>query len=264
MPTPAATEIVTPKTMTLAARQTLADELYAVHSRIFAGVDRQAFVKYVVESKAEHTWILLHKDAQGAIVGYFALHIFERQLRGEAVSIMRAEAGMLSAYRGGNVTAPFAIERLLRYMAAHPGRRLLLLSTLVHPSSYAQLVRYADEVYPSPKAETPADIAGLMQDLAAEFQLTPVDEANPLICKVGWRTIDTAQDRARWQSSENEAVRYFVAQNPGFVDGHGLLTVAPITLGTVLRAGVRFASAKASKWARKATASTQSQTPATA
>lgn len=193
MPTPAATEIVTPKAMTPAAREALADELYAVHCRIFAGVDRQAFIRYVVESKAEHTWILLHKDAEGAVVGYFALHIFERQLRGEAVSIMRAEAGMLSAYRGGNVNAPFAIERLVRYMAAHPRRRLMLLSTLVHPSSYAQLVRYGDEVYPSPKAETPADIAGMMQDLAAEFRLTPVDEANPMICKVGWRTIDTAR-----------------------------------------------------------------------
>lgn len=264
MPTPAATEIVTPKAMTPADREALAAELYAVHCRIFAGVNREAFVRYVIASSAEHTWILLHKDAQGAIVGYFALHIFERQLRGEPVSIIRAQAGMLSAYRGGNLTAPFAIERLLRYMATHPGRRLLFLTTLVHPSSYAQLSRYADAVYPSPRAETPADVAGLMQDLAAEFHLTPVDEANPMICKVGWQTIDTAQDRARWQTSENEAVRYFVERNPGFVDGHGLLTVAPITLGTVLRAGARFASAKALKWVRKATASTQAPTPAAA
>ncbi|WP_437534905.1 hypothetical protein WME79_11880 [Sorangium sp. So ce726] len=264
MPVPAASEIVIPKDMTPAARQHLADTLYDVHCQIFTGVEKRAFVRYVIESKAEHTWILLHKDAAGNIVGYIALHIFERVVDGELVAILRGEAGMLSAYRGGNVNAPFAIERVLRYMAAHPGRRMMLLSTLVHPSSYAQISRYADRVYPSPAAETPADIAGLMRDLAEEFHLDRVDEANPMIYKVGWRTIDSSRDRARWQASENPSVRYFVEANPGFAEGHGLLTVVPVTLGCVVRAGGRFAASKASAWLRKATAWAGAQAPASA
>lgn len=253
MPQIAAAEIVSPKQLSAPARQKLADELYDVHSRIFAGVNKQSFVKYVVESTAEHTWILLQKSAQGAVVGYFAVHVFERMLRGKLTAIFRAEAGLLSAYRGNNATMSFGLERVLRYMLAHPGRPALYLGSLVHPSSYAMLSRYADCVYPSPAAETPADIAALMRDLAGEFHLEQVDEANPLVYKVGWQTIDSATDRARWQASANPAVQYFVDANPGFAEGHGLLTVVPVSLGGVMRAGARHAALQAQRWARKHT-----------
>jgi hypothetical protein len=251
MARPAAAEIVIPTRMSPEERQRLADALYDVHSRIFDGVDKASFVKYVIESKAEHTWIQLHKDEQGAIVGYFALHIFERALRGERAAIVRGEAGMLSAYRGANVNGRFGIERVLRYMLANPGRRVFYLGSLVHPSSYAQLARYVDRVFPSPAEEPAEDVLRLMRDLADEFHLDPVDEANPLLYKVGWKTIDTAAERERWLRSDNPAVRFFLAANPGYAGGHGLLTMAPIDLGGVLRAGARFAVAKARRWGRQ-------------
>jgi len=246
----AAAEIVVPHLMTQDARQRLVDDLYTVHCRIFEGVDRRSFAKYVVESSAEHTWIQLHKSARGEVVGYIAIHIFERELRGETAAVMRAEAGMMSEYRGANVNGWFALDRLIRYMLAHPGRPTYYLGSLVHPSSYAQIARYADNVYPNPSEAPPAEVAELMGDLAATFGISPVAEGNPLVCKVGWRTIDTDADRAHWRRTENPYVRFFMAENPGYTEGHGLLTVAPLSLAGVMRAGGRFVGSKARRWAR--------------
>jgi hypothetical protein len=248
-------EIVVPREMTPEARQVLIDDLYDVHCRIFDGVDRKSFVKYVVESKAEHTSIVLHKSDRGQTVGYFAMHIFERELRGKTIAILRGEAGTLREHRGGNVNARFALENVLRYALAHPRRPMYYLGSLVHPSSYAQIARFADCVYPNAAVNPPSDVASLMADLAATFGLEPVDENNPLVCKVGWKTIDSAADRDRWLRSENTDVQFFLAANPGYVEGHGLLTVAPLSLAGLLRATARYAGSKAKRWGRNLAAS---------
>jgi hypothetical protein len=243
--------------MAAAAKQHLIDSLYALHCRIFDGVDKQSFVKYVIESRADHTWIVLHRGDRGQLVGYCAVHIFEKEIRGVMTGTVRCEMGMLSEYRGGNINARFVIARVLHYMMAHPGRPFFCLGSLVHPSSYAQLARYADRVYPNHAGETPEEVASLMREFAAAFHLDPVHEDNPLVCKVGWKTIDTPADRAYWRRSENPAAQFFMAANPGYTDGHGLLTLAPLSFGGVVRAAGRFAEAKAKRWSRNAVANVQ-------
>jgi len=66
----ASTEVIGPKSLSTEARNQLIDALYAVHNEIFDGVERESFAKYVVESKAEHTWIQVHKSEAGEIVGW--------------------------------------------------------------------------------------------------------------------------------------------------------------------------------------------------
>src|SRR6185436_11225362 len=141
----AAAETVIPAMLDTLARRTLEDELYGVHSRIFRGVDRDAFVAYVIDSKAEHTWIQLYRDRAGALGGYMAVHIYERVIDGRMTAIVRGEMGTLREHRGANLCAAFFAERVIRYLAAHPLRPLYLLASFVHPSSYVQLVRYHDD-----------------------------------------------------------------------------------------------------------------------
>lgn len=235
MPRIANTEIICPKSLSTESRGQLIDALYAVHSEIFDGVERESFAKYVVESKAEHTWIQVHKNEAGAIVGYFAFHIFERQLGGVPTAVFRAEAGTLREYRGGNVNARFGLSLALRYMLKNPGRKLYYLGSLVHPSSYSQFVKYCGEVWPRREVQTPPELQFFMEELAAEFGLEKVDPARPLVRKVGWRTRETEAEREYWQHCDKAAARYFIEANPGYVEGHGLVTVVPTTAATLLR-----------------------------
>jgi hypothetical protein len=57
----ASTEIITPKSLSSEAQSQLINALCAVHNPIFDGVERESFAKYVVLSKAEHTWIQVQK-----------------------------------------------------------------------------------------------------------------------------------------------------------------------------------------------------------
>lgn len=228
------TEVIIPKSLSPEARGELIDALYAVHNEIFDGVERESFAKYVVESKAEHTWIQVHKNEAGQIVGYFAVHIFERQLGGVPTAVFRAEAGTLRAYRGGNVNARFGLALALRYLLKNPGRRAYYLGSLVHPSSYSLFARYFGEVWPRREAQTPAELQSFMEELAAEFGLEKVDEARPLVRKVGWKTRETEAEREYWQHCDKPSARFFIEANPGYVEGNGLVTVVPVTASNLL------------------------------
>ncbi len=95
------TEYVDPKRLDDIARRAFTESLYQVHTTVFDGVEFDEFAKYVVDSKAERTNILLFKDG-GAVVGYFAFHVFEKELGGRMTAVIRCEAGMLRKYRGGS------------------------------------------------------------------------------------------------------------------------------------------------------------------
>jgi hypothetical protein len=247
----AAAEMITPGTLDAIAKRKLEDELYELHSRIFRGVDKASFVQYVVDSKAEHTWIQLYRGDDGALGGYLAVHIYERKVGTRTIAIVRGEVGTLRQYRGANLAAGFFADRVLRYLAAHPLRPLYFLGSLVHPSSYSQFVRYADEVWPREGVETPAEIRTLMDTLGDAFGLARVDPANPLVRDVGWQTIDSRTDRAYWERCDRPGVQFFLRENPGYEQGHGLLTLAPLTLGAVTRGLARYMFARSERGARK-------------
>jgi len=230
----ASSEIVVPKTLSPEARQALTESLYEVHRRIFDGVERDSFAKYVVDSKAEHTWINLHKNEAGETVGYFALHLFEKRLGGRPTAVFRAEAGSLRAYRGGNANARFVLRMALRYLLKHPERRAFYLGSLVHPSSYTLLSGHFGEVWPRREERTPPELLTFMDELATEFGLEKVEPSEPLVRRVGWRTRETEMERDYWRHCDKPAARFFVESNAGYGEGHGLVTLVPLTVSNLL------------------------------
>lgn len=244
-------ETVVPRALDPIAKRQLEDDLYDLHSRIFRGVDQPSFVAYVIDSKAEHTWIQLYRDEQGALGGYTAVHIYERRVGGKMTAILRSETGTLREHRGADLVVNCYARHVLRYRAAHPLRPLYLLGSLVHPSSYGLIARHVEEVWPREGIETPAEILELMSSLGDAFGLDRVDAANALVRKVGWQTIDSRDDRAYWERCERPGVQFFLRENPGYEDGHGLLTLVPLTLGAVTRGLAQLARQKSQRHARK-------------
>jgi len=244
MPRIARSEVVVPKRLSHDEREQLIDALYAIQLDVFDGVDRKSFASYVVNSKADQTWILVHRDQADAIVGYFAFHQFVRELGGRPVTVIRAEAGTKRAFRGGNANARFGLLRGLRALLANPGRPLYYLGSLVHPSSYSLFAKYFSEVYPSAKAETPAEILNLMDEMADEFGLARVEGQGPLVRQVGWKTRDTDAERAYWERCDRPAARFFVQANRGYSQGHGLLTLVPVTLAALAAMGKQHVAQK--------------------
>jgi CRP-like cAMP-binding protein len=228
MPKIARSDIVVPKKLDRAARQGFIDALYKVHCEVFDGVTRDSFAKYVVESQAERTWINVHRNHAGEIVGYFALHIFERELAGKASAIFRAEAGTMRAYRGGNTNTSFGLKLCLPYLLRYPGRRVYYLGSLVHPSSYCLFAKLFDVIWPSTRHPPPPAVLAFMDELANSFGLERVTSDNPLTRQVHWITRDSEVERRYWRHCDKPAARFFIEANPGYGEGDGLVTLVKV------------------------------------
>ena len=228
MPKIARSDIVVPNKLDPAARQGFIDALYKVHCEVFDGVTRDSFAKYVVESQAEQTWINVHRNHAGEIVGYFALHIFERELAGKASAIFRAEAGTMRAYRGGNTNTRFGLELGLPYLLRYPGRRVYYLGSLVHPSSYCLFAKLFDVIWPSTRHPPPPAVLAFMDELANSFGLERVTSDNPLTRQVHWITRDSEVERHYWRHCDKPAARFFIEANPGYGEGDGLVTLVRV------------------------------------
>lgn len=246
------TTLIDPSKLDARAREELTKRLYAVHTQIFGGLDQKGFDKYVVNSPAEDTRLLLYQDAQGDLVGYFGTHRFEKSFDGRQVIAYRSEVGLLPGHRQKRAPLAFLARQATRYKLLHPWRTVYFLSCPVSPSSYAVIARYTRVVYPTHDKAVPAEILRLMASLADQFQLVQVDPAYPLARRVGWTTRATATETAFWQSSTNPHIRFYLAMNPRFAEGNGLLTLTPLTITngvlTLARFGMRTLRKRFRAW----------------
>jgi hypothetical protein len=239
--------------MSPAEREDLARELYAVHVQIFTGLDFDGFRKYVIERPSWRTWVYVRHNPAGKLVGYTAIHAFLRTLQGKPATIIRMEAGTLREARGRDATMVFGLLRLMRIWLRYPLRRVYMFAALTHPSSYTFLSRYVPGIWPhADRHPVPQQVMARMEELAEDFGLERVDPENPLVRQVNWVTIESDEERARWQTSPRRDTRFYIAQNPGYGEGHGLVSLLPLTMTALSRALARFVTWRASRLAHLA------------
>ncbi|BEV71837.1 MULTISPECIES: hypothetical protein [unclassified Paludibacterium] len=219
----------------------LLDLLFPVHQRIFGGGTPSLFRSQVLQNQAEHSYLQVRINRLGQVIGYCAVHFFHIEQPGRRVCIMRSQAGLLPAYRGGNSLAPFILARLLGYRLRHPATPIHFFATLIHPSSYLQCHRYARQLWPRPEQGLPADVRRVLQDCLSHFGYHAAEAPLPRVVPVGWRTLDNEADHHHWRSSPRPAVRFFLQHNPAYLDGQGLVTLAPVSLLNLLTATSRLA-----------------------
>lgn len=234
MPRVVRSEPIIPRRLSAAERSELADGLLAVYGEIFEGATREYVVKGLIEPNSYFTTILLHRGAEGQIVGYFAIHFFERRFRGVATTVVRSSVGMLRAYRGRNANIAWALGVLLKQRLAHPGRPFYGMGSMVHPSSYLQVARYVDVFWPRPGEAVPADMHDFIVELADEFGMPRIDPDQPLVRAGSMPTRETDAERDYWRRSDKPAARFFVAMNPSYSRGNGLVTLFPITVSMLV------------------------------
>jgi len=204
------------------------DKLYALHCKIFSGVNKSTFIHYVVDSPAKTTKICIFKNNEGQFVGYCAAHLFEKRVLNKKYFIFRAEAGLLPQYRRHNTTLMFGFMEAFKFRFSHPFARLYYLGSFVHPSVFHMFTKFFSKIYPSSNQSTPGKIVKLMCTLADEFQLPVVDSKKPLVRKIGWITNESEEEKQHWRQKLRPDVRLYLDLNPGYGDGHGLLTLVPL------------------------------------
>ncbi len=240
-------EVINPETLSAAEKAAFADSLYALHSRIFDGVEKKRFVSYVIDSPAQWNRIRIYKNVKNDWVGYCAVHRFHVPVFNRPCVIVRAEAGILRKYRGRSLTLWFGFAKAIQYRLRHPFSELYYLGTFVHPSVFYMFSRYFCEYYPRVDTPLPLQIKDLMLELAKIFQIKAVRGNNFLSREVGWITKESEADSLFWQKHTHPAVKFYLAANPTYAQGSGLLVLVPLTLSNISRSLTRFLQNKLSK-----------------
>ncbi len=230
------TPTIDPATLDETRREALIDRLYDVQRDVFEGVSREQLARYVVNSTAERTALRVYSDQVGRPVGYLAIHYFERPLGDATALVIRAEAGFRREYRGRSCAHLFGFRHMVRRALRWRKGPVYLLSCPVHPAMYMVLARVARSIYPHWSRPTPSALERLLAQLADEFGLDAVAGADPWVRQVGWTTRESSRERAHWRRHPSPAVRYYLARNPGYGEGRGMLTLVPGTLSNILGA----------------------------
>lgn len=232
------------------AREALARELFGVHMQIFDGLDFAGFRRYVVERPSWRTWIWVKRSEAGRVVGYHATHVFLLDVQGRPSTVVRMEAGTLPQWRGRDLIMVNNCLRMFRLWLQAPGRRWCIFAALTHPSSYTFLSHYAPVIWPQAHLPTPPQVQRQMEELADAFGLERVDPARPMVRQVHWITRESEEDRDRWLASRRLNARFYLRANPGYVQGHGLVTLIPVDGAILLRALGNFLVGRAGRLAR--------------
>ncbi len=199
-------------------------------------------MRYLVRPDAFRTRIQIYRNEAGEVVGYCAVHLFERKVDERLAGIVRAEAGLLPGYRGTSATLWFGGSEALRYKALHPLRTTALFATPVHPSSYHMLSKYLWRSYPYPGRKTPPREQRLLEVLADTSGSEPANPADPLLRDVRWVTRETAADRDNWHARTEPDIQYYLQRNPGYGRGIGLAMIAPLSLGNLIMSAAQYLS----------------------
>jgi len=231
-------QIIDPTRLSPVARGALLEELFELNQRIFHGVRRETFERYVFAPHAERVRLQV-VCAGGEAVGYTSFQVHARVDLPERPLILRGVIGMLPAFRRRSLFGAFVAEQLLRVRARYPLRPIYGFAAPVHPSSYRMFAGYAPGLWPRAGARTPPEVQAVLEGLAAQFGLTE-DPAHPGVCHVGWTTIQDEGETEAWASSAHAAARFYVEQNPRYREGYGLLTVVPVRLGWIAKAVARL------------------------
>lgn len=217
--------------MTLAARTELSNRLYAIHSKIFDGVDKEQFIRYVIEPATRTTKIYVIQNSALDDVGYLTFQKFEAKVDGRRRFIYRTEVGMLPAYRGNNTAIKILPWEITKAYIKSGFRKSYFLATPIHPNPYCVIYNHGLSVYPNPDRETPAPIISLMDQLSDALQIDRVGVHSRFEKKVGWIVRENPGKRAQIASRTDAASQFYLSQNPEYFKGHGMMMLVPVHPG---------------------------------
>jgi len=214
----------------------LVDSLWGVQVAVFDGVDRASFRRYLADPEAIAAAVEVHRDADGAVVGYYCATAFERVLDGAPCTVIRAAVAVLPEHRGLGRIPRFGVRFAMPLLVRYPLRRVYGFACPVHPVSYRMVAKYADGMFPHPSRETTDAQRRFLLELAGGFGLPAAQGCSELVREVGWLTRQCEGSKRAWACVDDAAARFYQAHNPDYGRGTGLLIAFPVSVAGALSA----------------------------
>lgn len=224
------TSVFRPLRLEADARDALSRRLFAVHGRLFDGVDLDAFRRTVVEPPAHDVRIRVFLDRDGEDVGYLTFQVFHLPGGLRPRVVIRTQAGLLPEYRRYNASFRYLFRECVLHFVSRGFPETYFLATPVHPVPYALACRHLAQVYPRPERPMPARFRAVLAQLNRDLHLGAPVDGRPFARRVGWIVRSSERHRRLLASSPDPWVRFYLRHNPGYANGDGMLVIAPFNL----------------------------------
>lgn len=236
---------IDPKKLSPEALGKLCDELYHVHSHIFDGVNRDAFLNYVLAPDNYLTRLFIFRNASREVVGYLTFQVFEfrekRNGRRSRGFLYRTETGLLRAYRGRAPIFQILVKEIWKFVLRHGLPNGYFVATPIHPVPYVIAERSIAEMYPRPETALSQKNLDTLKNIARILRIDP-QTGGPddiFLAKVGWKVRSNQSHKQKVECSKVPACRFYLDNNPGYTEGQGMLLVAPATLRNGFKTAIR-------------------------
>jgi hypothetical protein len=204
-----------------------------VAERFYADLDQKQFV-------------IVLEDERGELMGFSTLLMLEEQLDGQTVDVVFSGDTVIDPAHWGSKALQTAFGRFcLERKLAHPRRRLFWLLLTKGFRTYLLAVNYFPQTFPKPGATPEPSLVAFRDRLASRLWGDAYDPTREIL------HFSEARDRVRAPLSppppealQHDAVRFFIAKNPGADAGDELVCLVPLPLRDLVRALAR-ASMKA-------------------
>ena len=203
------------------------EDMWKVFERYYAGTAREAF-EADLEGK-QHV-VLLRDSGDGSLQGFSTLQVYEQEVEGRnVVAIFSGDTIVERDYWGQKALQTAFFFFILRQKLLRPGTPLYWFLISKGYKTYLLLSRNFVEYWPRHDQETPADVAQLMDRLAGGRFGELWDKAAGILrmdgrdgrLKSGVAPVDQ-------EALSQPDIAFFVAKNPGYVEGDELVCVGVV------------------------------------
>jgi hypothetical protein len=213
----------------------LLTEIHSVYQEVFDGLPLEQYIESKLSLPTKRIELHLVRDETKKLVGYNLILFFEEKIDHRRVAFIRSEAAMLPNVRGANRLSLIAIIDSLKHKLRHPTRESYFASMMISPSGYQSLSKLAKIAYPRHNETIPSHIERLRAWFIEFFKMRhPQKTNNPWLVESPLSPKETPEQQAAWREHPSPHVRFFLEQNPHYLEKQGLLFFIPLTWHNLL------------------------------
>lgn len=208
-------------------RAALGNALYEIFCESYDALSQETVCDEIVFR--DGGWLALYRDAHGTLMGFTTFKVHEIELGGRTHGVIQSGSYFRRGIRGGARATQHAVWLSALERLRHPRRPLWGMFEALTPASYRRGLRTLPHAFPTRRGPTPPHVAELLSAVIERLGLARVGE-HPFV--VSYPDPAVHRDPERLASSEtlrnDPDVRFYLEQNPHFVDGHILCVLAPL------------------------------------
>lgn len=170
----------------------------------------------------------------GTIVGFTGLRINRTEIDGkDHLLIYFGQTIIHHAHRGNGLIPRTATKLMLKYWKDLVRGRIYVWADSLTYKAYLVFAKTLKEYYPTYRTATPEPVRHLIQFVGSEYYDTTFCPHTGTIRKPNKFVTDPSTQIDLIQEKDTD-IRFFAVVNPQHVEGHGLITMAPMHLGNYI------------------------------